>query len=131
MIAQIEEEIIALHQFFQDWFNGKLPKTDESFARFTGAMCPDFHMVTPEGKLVELNALTDRLRNAYGLRDEMRIWIENVCVHWNQDALWLATYEEWQEIDGVVQSRISTVLLAEDAAAPGGLNWRHVHETFM
>lgn len=131
MIAQIEEEVIALHQFFQDWFNGKLPKTDEAFARFTEAMSPDFHMVIPEGKLVELNALTDRLRNAYGLRNNMRIWIENVRLHWRQGDLWLATYEEWQEIDGTVQSRISTVLFAKDDTAPGGLTWRHVHETFM
>ena len=46
------------------------------------------------------------------------------------DELALATYEEWQEIDGKINARLSTVLLRAKADAPNGVEWLHVHETW-
>ena len=51
------KEVIDLHRFFEDWGNGKLPDTDESFARFSGAVADDFEIVSPEGGVTSRAAL--------------------------------------------------------------------------
>lgn len=130
MNAKIESEIIALHTFFEDWFNARVPNTDESFARIEDALSSDFGIVSPEGRLVEREALLKGLRDSYGTRQGLRIWIENIQIRMGQGELWLATYEEWQGAGNESKGRISTVVFIEDPAAPGGLRWKHVHETF-
>ena len=128
---KVETEIVELHQFFQDWFTAELPDTDQAFARLPAALADDFCMVIPSGNLVELDSLLVGLRGGHGAQPGIRIWIENTRVQMNEGTLWLATYEEWQEVDGAKQGRISTALFTEDASAPGGLKWRHVHETYL
>jgi hypothetical protein len=41
------------------------------------------------------------------------------------------TYHELQLNDGVPNQRLSTVVFRQDPAAPNGLVWVHVHETWM
>merc|ERR1712153_254647 len=62
MIAEVGE----LHQFFQDWFNGGLPNSDEGFSRFSGAFHPSFQMVSPDAVVDALPELTESLRGAHG-----------------------------------------------------------------
>lgn len=42
-----QHEIVELHAFFEAWFNGDLPQTTESLARFENAMADSFSMHTP------------------------------------------------------------------------------------
>lgn len=130
MNAKVESEVIALHQFFEDWFNARIPDGDESFSRLEQSLAPDFAIVSPDGRLMERESLVKGLRGAYGTRHGLRIWIENTQIRMGQGGLWLATYEEWQGVGNESKGRISTVLFVEDASAPGGLRWKHVHETY-
>ena len=46
-----ENEIVELHQFFQDWYNNVLPDTDQNFARFSDVMDNDFTRIDPDGNI--------------------------------------------------------------------------------
>jgi hypothetical protein len=95
MITRIENEIIELHQFFQDWYNNQLTPTKENFARCADVLAPDIQVLHQLGELI------------------------------------LATYEEWQKIEGKVTTRISSVLFQNSNITPNGLLWFHVHETWI
>jgi hypothetical protein len=62
---------------------------------------------------------------------DIRIWIRNIQVLHQYDDLLLSSYEEWQEIDGMVTTRLSSVLFKQVGIHPNGLLWLHVHETWV
>ena len=43
----------------------------------------------------------------------------------------LLSYEEWQELPGGTVVRLSSVLFRENPAAPGGVEWVHLHEGWL
>jgi len=130
-MTDYEREIVELHQFFEDWFTGRLANTDAVFARFADSMAPDFHLVNPSGRLTARPALITGLRGAYNTWDEGRIWIENVEFRGTYDAISIVTYEEWQAIGEAEGGRLSTVMFKAAASTANGLLWLHVHETWL
>jgi len=130
-MTDYEREIVELHQFFEDWFIGRLENTDAAFARFAEAMGPGFHIVNPSGRLTARPALMAGLRNAYNTWDKGRIWIKNVQVRGQYDTISIVTYEEWQAVGEAEGGRLSTVVFNADAKAVNGLLWLHVHETWL
>jgi hypothetical protein len=124
-------EIIELHQFFQDWFNAVISDTDAEFSRFADVMADTFVIVSPAGKLQERAPLFAGLRAAYGKRPGIRIWIEDVRVGFHQEGIAIATYAEWQQLGEAITARLSTVVFRERPDAPNGLEWLHVHETWL
>jgi hypothetical protein len=136
MESRCQAEVSELHRFFEDWFNGAVPADDETFARFAGVMGEGFVIVTPEGRAVERDTLIEGLRGSHGRwrlegKGGGRIWIENVDVRHAGDGMTAVTYEEWQEVDGRVRGRISTALFRAKKGAPNGIEWLHVHETWL
>ncbi len=127
----IEAEINQLHQFFQDWFNGEIEPSDENFSRLSVVLADSFKLVSPDGRVLERQPLLDGLHQAHDTRNDIRIWIKEVRVlHWF-DKLVLATYQEWQQIEGKITARLSSVLFGRKPGTPHGLEWLHVHETWM
>ena len=90
-------EIEELHQFFQDWFNGVLPETDASFARFAEVMAADFEMVAPNGRATTITALQPALRHRYNSWQNGRL--SSVLLQIQPDLpnglLWLYVHETW------------------------------------
>jgi len=126
----IEAEIVQLHQFFQDWFNGEVEPSEKNFSRLSDVLGESFRLVSPDGRIHERQTLLDGLFQAHNARQGIRIWIEEVGVlHWF-DQLILATYQEWQQIEGSVTTRMSSVLFGKKDSTPNGLEWLHVHETW-
>lgn len=130
--AEIEE----LHRFLVGWLGGTLPRTEAAFAAFASVLAPEFTIVSPRGGVTERAALLGELEAAHGVHGgpgkAFAIRIENVTLRHDGDGLALFTYEEWQEFGGAVaNARISTVLFGRDAAAPNGLVWLHLHETWL
>ena len=131
MISRIETEITQLHQFFVDWYCGKLPLREEHFIRLTSVLADGFTLITPEGSSLDKQTIIETIRYSYDSRKDFHIWIENIKIKLQVNDLVLATYEEWQESQGKTTSRVSTVLFRERSGTPNGLIWVHVHETWM
>ena len=132
MEERCRQEVIELHQFFQDWFNGNLATTKAYFARLTDVLGAEFVIVGPDGRLTERATLITGLRQAYGSRNDFKIWIENFRFHSYRGSMVVVTYEEWQQAgDGSIAARISTAVFQEKVGTPNGVMWLHVHETWL
>lgn len=135
MEQRCENEVVELHRFFQDWFNGVLPPTEEAFERFSSVMADEFVIISPNGELTERDELVERLRAAHGIWRRLsrpgRIWIENLRVRHRVGDQILVLYEEWQEMDGESRGRLSTALFRLRETAPNGVQWLHVHEVWL
>jgi len=130
--ARCRQEVVALHQFFQDWYRGRLPNTGQSFARLANVLAKDFLIIGPDANQIGQPALLDALREAHGSKPSFKIWIENVRLHRYENGLALATYQEWQQSQGSdPTARLSTVFFKDKAGLPNGLAWLHVHETWL
>lgn len=131
----VRDEIVGLHHFFQDWFTGALPQTEEAFARMRNALAADFAIISPGGVLTERAALLQNLFRAHGQQPHMRIWIERVQIRQQVGELVVATYEEWQSSGeqpaNPPTARLSTALFRRRDENNHALEWLHVHETWL
>lgn len=128
--AAAAREIVARHEFFVDWFAGRL--SDSSFAASLAAFEPDFHRIGPDGALQDHEGLASMLAAARGrLTDQFAITITDVAVlrETGEDAL--MTYVERQEHGGRTTFRRAGALFSRNADAPLGVAWRFVQETWI
>ncbi|MFQ5740984.1 MAG: hypothetical protein ACE5JX_18435, partial [Acidobacteriota bacterium] len=97
MREDCRKEVLQLHQFFRDWFSGRLQEKD--FGRCSAVLAESFQIITPAGELVERAELLRGLRSARGrfASRPLRLWIENYGGRSLAPGVELATYEEWQE----------------------------------
>ena len=130
-MEHVQQEVIRLHDFFVEWMTGTVEQSDAEFSRFGNSMGEAFYIVAPSGKLTQRDALNKGLYQTYKQRQNFRIWIENVAVQHAFDNTVIATYEEWQEINGETTARLSTVVFTRDDSKPNGLVWQCVHETWL
>lgn len=128
-----QREVLGLHQFFEDWFAGRLDAGPSSFARCSSVLAPEFTLINPDGERTDCADLLERLEGAHGHASQtyFHIRIADVASRRLADGLWLVTYQEWQETDGFITARWSTAILREAPATENGLVWLHVQETWI
>ncbi len=131
MDESCRNEVVELHQFFEDWFNGRLEQTPDGPRRFADVMAEGFEIVTPEGARVPREPLVQGIADSHGSADGLRIWIDGYSSRVLDGGLLLVSYQEWQERAGVKRGRQSTALFRRRAGTPQGVEWLHVHETWL
>lgn len=130
-VRPYQREIVTLHEFFVDWYDGALPES--AFARMEEAMAADLEMVSPGSGRLDRQAVLDHVRGGYD-RDEpadFEIDIRNVSLIEATAEGAMVQYEEWQRIDGEWEGRVSVALLRENEEAPEGLTWAYVQSTML
>ena len=127
------EEIENLHGIFVCWFKGLQPK-EELERELHDRVTSGFSHIAPNGQFLKgrANLLVNLQEkyNAYPTK-AFDIQIENVKVVWTLNDLCLVTYEEWQEVGGESRGRLSTALFKMREGTPNGVEWLHVHETWL
>jgi hypothetical protein len=124
------EEVRALHAFFVAWFGGGAGAPAD-FSACEAALAPDFRMVTPDGEIHDCAAVLDRIKVARGsAAGDFRIDIIEPHAVWQSADAALLGYVERQYRGGRTTSRQSTALFTADSAAPRGVVWRHLQETW-
>ena len=124
------QEVVALHAFFQSWFRsgGEAP----DFTECERALGPDFSMIGPDGQMHGRDAIIERLRRARGAYPaDFRIEVHHPAAIWTRGEAVLLEYTERQYRDGRTDARRSTALFLANAAAPRGVEWRHLQETWL
>ena len=128
-------EVTDLHVFLQAWLAGTVPRDAATFARFEDVIGDDFLIISPLGTITDRTALLSEFEASHGLlapqAADFRIWIENCrCVRSLGDRA-LVLSEEWHSLGGATSARLTTALFERHPDTPNGVNWAHVHETWL
>ena len=125
MEEKVKKEVVDLHQFFEDWFNGTIDEENKqnAFKTFTSRFDLNFSMDSPTSTGLNYQAVMNFIESAYQstMNTGFKIEIKNVKVlNVNQDLkediieklnlsqenidvkdkmLIFVAYEEWQEND--------------------------------
>lgn len=127
-------EVRRLHEVIAGWTTGALPNSDEEFAAFSSTLAPGFMIINPEGAAEDREAVVSRFRGLHGTRAarDFRIEIHEPAIRLETADLTLVTYHEhWFEGAEERSVILATALLQPELQAPGGLVWRHLHETWL
>ena len=74
MEARVKSEIFGLHQFFQDWFSGKVEESKKLFdEKVSSHFEPSFEFVMPDGTHMTKDETVSSLRDAYGSDPDFKI----------------------------------------------------------
>lgn len=126
------EEITAVHVFFESWFNGRVPNSDEVFHKgFTEHLGDRFLIIVPGGDVLGAENIAAAIRSGHGSNPDFRIQIRKVEVRLHTDLLIVATYEEWQRnarnSTPANNGRVATVVFER----ADHLRWCHLQETWL
>jgi hypothetical protein len=124
------QEVVALHAFFETWLQES--ESDMDFSEVEAAIGKDFRIISPDGTIEEREAVVSSIRNARGSRGPtFTIAVLDPHAIWASDGAALLEYAEQQYRDGRTTRRRSTALFLASPAAPRGVVWRHLQETWM
>jgi len=127
-LRSVTDEVVRLHDFFQDWFDGH---GERSLDEFANTLDDAFFIVSPRGTVADKTQIVASVES-HADSGPMKIRIKNVELRRaGEGDLLVATYEEHQERPNGTVARISTVGLRADASCPGGYRWLFVHETTL
>jgi hypothetical protein len=130
LAARAIDEVRALHAFFVGWLRAAGPRPD--FAEVERVLAPDFRMITPDGVARDRASVLAGLKAEKGSRPanfEIAILEPHAVFeagHWL-----LLEFIEQQYRDGETTRRQSSALFTAEKAAPRGVLWRHLQETWM
>jgi hypothetical protein len=123
--ASAPAEVLRLHRFFDDWYNG-LPGL--TIAQFEDAMDPRFTIVTPDGGLLNQPSIVAAVENGFD-KGGITITVENFHVEQLGTAV-VCRYDEIHKSAREETHRISTAVMVIDQDTPGGYRWISVQETW-
>jgi len=131
LLSRASAEVVDLHRFFVDWFDKeRCDKTD--FSRFESVMGQGFSMVVPSGQQFNRNAVLGLVRASRATFDgDFVVSIEDIRSGWQTDDLIVLTYVEAQQRAGKQSRRRSSAFFTVNSSAPNGVEWRHLHETWL
>jgi hypothetical protein len=131
LVDQAWREVVALHAFFESWLReGGHAGLD--FSEAEAAIGRDFRMVSPDGTIGDREEIVSSIRGERGTREpDFRIIAVDPKAVWAGDGAVLLEYTEQQYRAGRTTRRRSTALFLADPAAPRGVVWRHLQETWM
>jgi hypothetical protein len=128
-------EVYAFHRFLTKWYAGRGQPDKLLFSEFTDVLDRDFALVTPYGRTIGRAELVDAVWRAYGAHASsarpFKVWVERFDGRILSDNLHLGTYEEWQWVDARTRVRQTTAIFRKSEQARHGVEWVHVHETWL
>jgi hypothetical protein len=127
MLQLVEQTIGALHQFFEDWMQGRIANTPENLQHLETVFADDFKIVTPTGALQNREQVIADIKNGWGAIPGIKIWIKDVLLLHEDTSTVVALYKEHQSLSRHLNTRTSTAVFKKQA---GSLSWFFVHETF-
>ena len=131
LLSRASAEVVDLHRFFVDWFDKRRCEAAD-FSRFERVMGEDFTMVVPTGQLLDRAAVLGYVKASRGTFDgDFAISIEDIRPGWQSGDVIVLTYVEAQQRAGQASRRRSSTIFTVSSSAPNGVEWRHLHETWL
>ncbi|MBG6172532.1 hypothetical protein IWQ55_000442 [Labrenzia sp. EL_208] len=122
-------EIVGLHDFFVQWFNGTVDRV-QLVPKFLSHLDENVIFIPPEGHILTREMLKRAFDSGYGSHKSFRIQIRDVTIRQEVEDLVMATYTEWQV--GATQSatrnaRVASVLMKMTKP----VTWLHIQESWL
>ena len=131
LFNRARDEVVSLHEFFVAWYD-KNTAAATDFDRFDKVMGRGMKMIPPSGDMLDRDAVVSYVRDNRATFDgDYAIEIADVELAWEAGNAIVVTYVEKQERRGVKTARRASALFVESSSAPNGVEWRHLHETWM
>jgi hypothetical protein len=131
MASAAASEVHALHEFFTRWFRGDIAE-ESGVERVAAALSAEFRMVAPNGLALGREDVLAWISGARASRPgDFTIAIDGAEVVWSDPDHALVVYIERQAAAGGVSERRSSAFFIRQPAAPNGVQWRHLQETWM
>ncbi|EJM12931.1 hypothetical protein PMI22_05160 [Pseudomonas sp. GM21] len=121
------DEVIQAHVAIEQWLAEE--QDDSALEQLLSRFSPQFSMLSPLGRVLDFEALSELFQLAGGKKLGFRIELSELRGVALYDGGAVVRYREQQtDATGLHSDRRSTVVFEKDA--DGGLIWRHLHETF-
>jgi hypothetical protein len=131
LLSRASAEVVDLHRFFVDWFVEARADTAD-FSRFERVMGEGFSMIGPSGHILDRDAVLDHVRTSRATCDgDFTISIEDIRAGWQAPDTIVVCYIEAQQRGGKLSRRQSSAVFTTSSSAPNGVEWRHLHETWL
>ncbi|MBZ9798923.1 DUF4440 domain-containing protein [Mesorhizobium sp. ES1-4] len=131
LFSRASAEVIDLHRFFVDWFVAERADTVD-FGRFESVMGEGLTMIAPGGQVLGRDAVIDHVRSSRATCDDgFAISIEDIQPGWEDRDMIVVLYVEAQLRGGKHSRRQSSAVFTTSSSAPNGVQWRHLHETWL
>ncbi|MGX8009442.1 hypothetical protein ACVDG8_010750 [Mesorhizobium sp. ORM8.1] len=131
LFSRASAEVVDLHRFFVDWFVAARADTVD-FGRFEAVMGEGLTMIAPSGAVLDRDAVIDHVRQSRASCDEsFAIAIEDIGPGWQAGDMIVVLYVEAQLRGGKHSRRRSSAVFTVNSSAPNGVEWRHLHETWL
>ncbi|CRL48738.1 MULTISPECIES: DUF4440 domain-containing protein [Pseudomonas] len=121
------DEVIQAHVAIEQWLAEE--QDDSELEQLLSRFSPQFSMISPLGRVLDFEALSELFQLAGGKKLGFRIELSELRGVALYDGGAVVSYREQQtDATGLHSDRRSTVVFEKDA--DGTLIWRHLHETF-
>ena len=123
------KEVLDFHKFLVNAFAGNLD--DDPLVRLAG-FHRNFTYILPEGGVIGYETLSGVMPSWRGAQPNIQIAIKILQSYQCGEDSCIVLYEEHQV--GAASgdnSRISSALFLSEPAAPSGVVWRHLHESWL
>ncbi len=131
LFRKASAEVIDLHRFFEDWYDAATAdKTD--FNRCEHTFSQAFRMIPPTGRIFDRAETIELIRaNRASFRGDFNIEISDIRASFETDGIVMLTYVEAQSRAGKYSRRQASALFTASSSAPNGVEWQHLHETWL
>ena len=131
LFNRARDEVVSLHEFFVAWYDRATADATD-FDRFDKVMGAGMKMIPPSGDMLERDAVISYVRNNRAtFHGDYAIEIADIQPAWEAGNAIVVIYIEKQERRGTKTTRRASALFVESSSAPNGVEWRHLHETWM
>ena len=133
LVEAVRKEVLSLHRFLENWYNGKVENSDRQLERFAGVLAPGFQAIVPGGTVKNPGIAVDALHRGHGLWRGTdgklgKLRIENLEVRFRTSAAVVVSYDEWHEFHGSRRGFRSTAVL-QLHWGQAGVEWLHIHRS--
>ncbi|ENN88207.1 hypothetical protein RHSP_40368 [Rhizobium freirei PRF 81] len=131
LFQKVSAEVFDFHRFFEGWYNAATADSID-FGRCERAFGRAFHMIPPTGRVFDRAETIELIRaNRATFQGNFTIEISDIRAGYETADTIVLTYIEAQSRAGKYSRRQASALFTASSSAPNGVEWQHLHETWL
>lgn len=131
LFRKASAEVLDFHRFFEGWYDAATADSID-FGRCEHTFGQAFRMIPPTGRIFDRDETIELIRaNRATFRGDFAIEISDIRASFETEDTIVLTYVEAQSRAGKYSRRQASALFTASSSAPNGVEWQHLHETWL